>query len=1071
MLFPHEREIRFNSITMEEGLSQNSVSAIVQDKEGFLWFGTQEGLNRYDGKNFTAFYRNPFDSNSLSSNMVQSLYMEEETLWVGTYKGLNRMNIHSGRVDRFSYDEENSNSLSNDVVTTICRDSRGDLWVGTLKGLNRFNEEEGGFTRYFHQPEEETSLPHDVIRSVYEDGEGRLWIGSYGGLSLYDPLTDSFSSPVEDLPSLYVMDILSDRDGSLLLGIWGAGLCWVNTESYEFEEIPFPDDRIYKVLPTDDSIWIASYGGGLIQYIREDQSVLLHNSASPSSSPLSNDTVYSLYEDPSGILWVGTNGGGIQRIIPGWERFDLWSNRGEKSPYTEGNIQGIFQDRNKDIWVSIYNKGLDRLNQNGEFLGHYSHDTSDPHSISDDLVQFVFQDSRGRIWVGTNTRLNRYIPETDSFVSNRESLGLELPEEDIIVFSIEEDDKGQLWLGTYNQGMICFSSEGRLLQRFSRDDGSGLSDNLIRRLLISSDGTLWAGTNNGLNRYDPESKTFKAYYHNQDNLEGLSSDEIHDLFEDHRGTLWIGTSGGGLNYYQKDKDSFQQYSLGEQSYAMTILGIEEDPLGNLWVSSHQGLKKISSDRNQVNEVESTLGFPKVQLTLGSLKNNKGELLFGSSSGVVLVQPFEANAEVQDSKLILTSFKAMGVSYRDEEPPYLQSEITLDYRDSLIEFEFADLNYLSGLSSNYSYRLEGFEENWHFTGERRTGSYSNLKAGKYNLIIRSLRYTGETQVTAGELVIPIHLPPPPWRTLPAIFLYLLLGFALVLSVINRVKKQQLKQYEELENERRFKEELEKQVQERTLDLKNAVSKQEEMAEMLAQSEKLSAIGQLAGGVAHDFNNQLQGIIGFTERLMLEDHSEEHQSFLNNILMSANNAAELTGKLLAFARKGNKSFSEVSLQDIIHEVASIFEHSIDKKIELICEFEQKLPLLSGDRTQLQNAILNILLNSKDAISGKGKIQVYCGLKNLMVEIKGVLGERIPRGNYLLLKIEDSGSGIDPSLINRIFEPFFTTKDVTKGTGMGLAAVYGTVKSHNGFLRVDSELGRGTTFSLFFPVNKKL
>ena len=442
-------DIRFEHMGTSEGLSSSSVSKIIQDRQGLLWFGTQSGLNRFDGYSIKRYEHDPFDKNSLSHNLIQTMYYEDDdVLWLGTYGGLNRFDRKSGEFTWYKHAADDPAALSNNVVVAITRSSRDELWVGTLKGLNRYDEKSDRFIRY-------TELPNDVIRSLAVDNQGTLWVGSYGGLSRYVVEEDRFATftpkgaEEKKLPSPFVMSILPDpkKRELLWIGTWDGGVSKINTHTGEMVTYTLPNNEIYTMIfDSAGRLWgWGTWGNGL--YVIDPETGDIR-----SIEGTADQVIYSLLEDESESSGSEQTEKGYISMYP-WENSYRSFVHDPKDPTTisDGIIISAHFDADGTGWFGTYNGGLNRYNPETDTFTRYVHDPEDPNSLSNNLVNVIFRDSRGYLWIGTNKGLNRYLPESGSFrriYSGRE----ELTPPEGVVFEIAEDSSGALWLGTNTSG-------------------------------------------------------------------------------------------------------------------------------------------------------------------------------------------------------------------------------------------------------------------------------------------------------------------------------------------------------------------------------------------------------------------------------------------------------------------------------------------------------------------------------------------------------------------------------------------------------------------------------------------
>ena len=1061
---------RFDHLGYEDGLSSSSISSILQDDYGFMWFGTQLGLNKYDGKTYTIYQNEPFNANSLAHNLIQTMFLDaDDILWIGTYGGLNRFDIKKEQFAKYSRQPDTPASLSNNVVVSIARDSVGVLWIGTLDGLNRMDEETGEFTIYRNDPEDSASLNDNVVRSIHSDTEGRLWIGTYGGLALYDRESDSFRRYTHDpetsasLSSNYVMDIVQADDGTLWLGLWGGGVSSFDPDTGVFSNYALSDERIYRILVDEETLWIATYGGGLIAFDTESLGSAHYTTESGVSGQLSNDTVYSLFKDTTGIVWIGTNGGGLNRLLPGWEQFAFWENDPQNPrSIQDGKIGAIFNDSRGEMWIGLYNSGLDRYDaQEGTFV-HYRHDSADPESLSNDIVNFVFEDSKGVLWVGTNTGLNRYNRETDRFTSQFTERGTEEGPDDTIFYAMAEDLQGNLWIGTYNAGVSVYIKRDDRYRNHPHDpsDTASLSDNLVRAILCDSSGTVWIGTNRGLNRFDPGTGGFKRYFHDIEDPTSPSSDVIRDIYEDSKGDIWIGTSGGGLDRYVSESDSFQHYGRTQGISDNTILGILEDRRGNLWLSTRYGISVFAPETETFRTIGRTSSLPTMEMANGRAVGLDGMMYFGTIAGVLRVNPSMVDAESLESKLVLTDFTVWDETERDT-PAYNLEAVTLQSRSAHFDFEFVELQYLSPFISNYAYKLDGLDEEWIFAGNRNHGRYTNLREGDYVLRLRALDSRGSW--SSDEVSVDIRVLPPFWRTAAAYGIYLLLLITLIYLLAIFIRRKIRRNVLVLEQQREYNRELEAKVERRTAAVMAA-------NERLAQAQKMEAVGKLAGGIAHDFNNLLTAILGYSD-LILSEHDLDDQlaECVREIKLSGERAASLTKQLLAFSRKQTLLPKIVDINDLIANLENMLQRLIGEDILFSTDLRASNCLSKADPGQIEQVFMNLIVNARDAMPNGGELYIETSSVHVADSDNPPCPGQ-PSGTYIKIAVRDTGHGIDDETQEKIFEPFFTTKPIGKGTGLGLSTVYGIVKQSDGHIRVESHVGRGTTFEIFLPCHSE-
>jgi ligand-binding sensor domain-containing protein len=597
-LLAQNRNVKFEHLGTAQGLSQNTVHCILQDHQGFLWFGTQTGLNKYDGYNFTAYQYDVFDSTSLSDNVVQSIFEDHAgTLWVGTARGgLNRFERETEQFTRFVHDPKNPYSLSHNTVSGIYEDRAGTLWIATHGGLNKLvlssaaggiNSGEGAarekeqFVRFVHDPNHPRSLSGNLLMSICEDRTGALWFGTAKGVDKFDREKEQFIHYAHDsknphsLSSGLVLSIYEDRSGTLWIGTEG-GLNRFDPHTNQFTRFVHDPKNPYSISHNSikaifedrhGTLWFGTLDGGLNKFDRVTAQFtrFVHDDKNPYS--LSNNEVWSICEDRSGILWIGTFFGGLNKFDRGKEQFiSVVHDPNNSNSLNAGPVNSIYQDRSGLLWIGTH-YGLNRFDRKTNQFTNFAHDPKNPHSLSHNVVVGIYEDSasRNKLWVATwGGGLNCFDRDPDSpsekfngksgqftrFMHdprNPQSLSSNT------IAGIREDaiSPNILWMGTIGGGLNRFDRNTGQFSHFVHDpqnpNSISHSENGVWAIEVDHDGALWAGTDDGLNRYDPHTGQFTRFLHDPKNLQGLSQKTVWSLCVDHTGAVWAGTSGGGLN--------------------------------------------------------------------------------------------------------------------------------------------------------------------------------------------------------------------------------------------------------------------------------------------------------------------------------------------------------------------------------------------------------------------------------------------------------------------------------------------------------------------------------------------
>lgn len=773
---------RFGQLGRAEGLKSLSISSVQQDVYGFLWFGSQGGLNRYDGRTITCLQHDPFNTNSLPNDLVQTLFYDQgrNLLWIGTYNGLSQYDIDTETFTNFSYNEDDRTSLSNNIVVSIAKDDSGRIWVGTLNGLNRMSVDEESFERV------ETNNP--TIRSLLLDSSGRLWIGTYGGIQYWDGDREQMVTPHVDLPSTYVMDIQEPEPGRLLLGMWDGGMADYWPETGKLRLYNVPDKKIYTVLESDDGTkWAGSWGGGLTAVPTEGTPVWFKNS---DTSEIANSIVYSLFEDDAGLVWVGTNGGGINYLSPRRRNYRaFYSDPKNPNSIAEGKIEAIYRDSEGTLWLGIYSGGLNRIDEDTGKVTIYKHNPEKENSLSNDIINCIFEDSSNNFWVCTNEGLNRFDRDTGNFELWSKDIHPEHPLSNRIVYWITEDHNGRLWIGTYGGGVDRFDPRTEEMVNFQHREGdpSSLSDNIVYRCIETSNGDVWISTNYGLNRYISDDEGFIRYFHHQTDPDTISANNIRSIVEDSQGRLWVGTYSGGLNRYESHGDRFIHYTTRNGMAGNNILSILEGDDNRIWCATRAGINILNPKTGEIKLLDERDGLFGVFFNFGNLKDEDGSLYFGGSHGVTKIDSSRTYTNPHPPKVHITSVNVFEKPLESPKAVFDDLELTFQSTENFLSFEFIALDFESPRHNRYAYKMEGFDREWIQADTRSYASYTNLPPGTYRFQVIGSNNDELWNEEGASLTI--HVKAPWYLKWWAFLLYGIAGVG-ILTITWRLRSAQL-----------------------------------------------------------------------------------------------------------------------------------------------------------------------------------------------------------------------------------------------------------------------------------------
>ncbi|MEJ2734766.1 MAG: GAF domain-containing protein [Anaerolineae bacterium] len=799
-----DSDLKFERYTLEEGLSQSAVPCILQDSKGFMWFCTQDGLNRYDGYQFVVYEHDPQDPNTLGSNFIQSLYEDGSgTLWIGTNGGgLSRLDRTTapgpgpGQLTLYQHDPEDPHSLSSNVVRSIYEDRQGVLWIGTDGGgLNRFDRDTGRFERFQNDPQNPHSLSHNEVQTIYEDREGALWIGTDGGgLNRFNRDSgrfERFQHDPQDPDSLadnQVQAILEDRQGALWIATNGGGLDQLDRESppgpgagrfIHHQNDPddprsLSDDAVWAIYEDRmGMLWIGTLGGGLDRYDRETGHFVHHRHDPGDPQSLSNDHIWSIYEDRAGGLWIGTFGGGVNRLDRETDKFRHYqADPNDPNSLSENVVWSICEDLEGVLWIGTNGGGLNRLvraaaSETGEdqFV-YYQNVPTDTHSLSDNVVWSIHQDEDGVLWLGTSAGLDRFARESAQGLGTGHFT--HYPADP--VFTIHQDREGLLWLGTWGGGLGRFDRETEQLTFYQNDpaDIHSLSDDNILSILEDREGVLWVGTlNGGLDRFDRETERFVHYQHDPEAPSSLSDNIVLDIHQDRNGILWIATGGGGLNRLDRETMTFSHYTDKDGLPNDTVYGILEDEVApdqggpNLWLSTNRGLSKFNPQDETFRNYDVGDGLQSNEFNQGAYhRSRSGEMFFGGVNGFNVFYPEQVRDNAYVPPIVLTRLTQTGEDVNAGAPVDSLTEVSFKWPRNFFEFEFAALNYVRPQDNQYAYMLEGFDPDWVKAGTNRLGRYTNLPGGRYTLRMKGSNNDGVWNNDG--LSVQVTIVPPLWE---------------------------------------------------------------------------------------------------------------------------------------------------------------------------------------------------------------------------------------------------------------------------------------------------------------------
>ncbi len=1070
-----EGVLRFEHLTVEDGLSHSTVRASVQDRFGFLWFATQDGLSRYDGYGFKVYRHDPADPGSLPENEVYALLVDRGgRLWAGTFGGgLARFLAGEERFERRRHDPADAASLSHDAVISLLEDRAGSLWIGTADGLNRLVD--GRSFRYPRPSGAGAGESRFYVAALAEDRSGRLWIGSSAGLYR---LPGSSAHGVAERLELYrhpaagatgspwsVTALLEDRRGRLWIGCED-GLRRLDPEAgtlVHYRHDPsdprsLAEDHVQSLFETPaGELWIGTLSQGLDRLAASGAGRFTHARHDPfDPESLSDNSVLSIYQDATGILWLGGYGG-VDKYDPRRDRFVTYRQRpGRKETLSGPSVWALYEDAAGVLWVGTYDTGLDRIDRAQGTVEHDPPDPEDPGALPQGTVSAIHEDRAGTMWIGTWGGLCRFDRERERFATYRHDPSDPASLTEDTVYAIHEDRSGRLWVGTY--GGLDRLERGPQ-ERFvhyptAPGEPALLGETPIYDILEDSDDGLWfASDRDGLFRL--QSGVFSHFRHDPADDDSLSSDKLADLFEDRAGNLWVGTYGAGLNRAEPDRRRFRRYRRADGLPSDTVLGILEDGDGRLWLATTDGLSRFDPATGTFRNYDASDGLQgNVFSSRSAFRGASGEMFFGGIRGLTAFFPDRIVDDPHPPPVVITDFllfhrpaapRAVDPRSPLERSILATSELTLTHRDYVFALEFAALHFASPEKNRYAYRLEGFDRDWvEVDAGRRLAWYSNLAPGEYTFRVRASNGDGVWNEDGAALGIAVL--PPPWRTWWAYALYLL---ALSAAVAAYRRSHRLK----LERERASAERERRASQQ----LRAADRRKGELIEEL--EAKNAELERFTYTVSHDLKSPLltiKGFLGLVRKDAAAGDAARLEHDLERLGAAADKMTELLDDLLRLSRVGRQiaTVQTVAISELAREAAGLLAAEIAERGAEV-EIEPDMPPVVGDRGRLVQVFQNLIHNAVKYMGAQPAPRITVGVRPA------------DGGGDPVFFVRDNGVGIEPADRDKVFSLFERLGGEGEGTGVGLALVKRIVEVHGGRIWVESD-GRflGSTFCFTLP-----
>ncbi|MBS9525726.1 response regulator [Litoribacter alkaliphilus] len=1038
----------FKSIGVTEGLSHQTVYSILQDNQGFMWFGTKDGLNRFDGSRFKVFKHDPKTTNSLGNSTILSLFEDNaQRLWVGTAEGLYIYDPEKESFTPFDIKDENGHTVTGPILA-IEEDHYGNIWMGSsTQGLFRFHQPSGKLTYLYHHPDNPGSLASGSISSLTIDQQGTVWVGILGsGVQKYIPANETFEVYWDQNQALkqdLIFD-LYDYGKELLIGTKNGGLKRLNKATRKMEDVLVRDHDQNPLLIRDilrdsrNQLWICTELGifkydplqGDYQHIQQDAN---------DSYSISDNATYSIYEDKEGGIWIGTYFGGINYLPDNTKQFEKYYPISNKNSISGRRVREMVEDEEGNIWIGTEDAGLNKFNPKTKKVTHFSYGNGNRQLSYHNIHGLM--NHNNKLWISSHSmdlRLDLLDLNTLEVQKVNQSK-IQNPLYDSDIFSIYKDSKSQIWIGTISG--VYRVDEATLTFDFVEEIGIPFTLDILE----DSMGQLWfATTNHGLIKLDPTTKSIQTYWHEKNNANSLPHNSVLSLKLDHQGQLWVGTEGGGLAKFRSKSDDFETYGLEEGLPSQVIYKILEDDLQQLWLSTSNGLVQFEPTSKSFKVFHKSTGLLSDQFNYKSgLKAKDGTLYFGSLNGFIAFNPKTFTEKKFNPPVVLTGIKLFNknIPIGEADSPLNKSVtktniLKLNHDQNSLGFSFAALGYTGMDSWSYAYKLEGFDKSWQTLDQNQEINYSHLPPGKYRFRVKT-SHTAEANPTA-EASLQIEILPPFYKTGWAYILYVMLLAGLAYWFFSNYRRKiHLKHQEslkELENEK--------------------------------EREIYHAKIEFFTNITHEIRTPLTLIKGPLEEIIKEKQafSAEIQENLMIMDRNSNRLITLSNQLLDFRKTEQKVFSlNFVKSDITYMLSEIHfrfkSNALQRKLNFDLKIDQEKSFADVDREAFIKIISNLLSNAfKNAES---RVEIHL---------------RSNKSNEMEVTVLNDGKLIEEQLTEKIFEPFYQIRDKNdknsnQGTGLGLPLARSLAELHDGKLELIIDEGnKCNSFVLTLPVKQQ-
>lgn len=1039
--FASNNNMRFNSMTIEDGLSQSTVQIIFQDSKGYIWMGTNDGLNRYNGYEMEIYKSDNEEKNIISDNYILNITEDKKGfLWVSTCYGLSKISVEDGRVKNY-FSSLGSGNLPSNFVNCVLVTKDNTILVGTSSGVAVYNEENDTFEEILKEP---GTLTSKNIKAMTQDIEGNIWIGTEDGLNKINLLERKIKHFNEEenriINSDKIYSLLSDKNGYIWVGTENHGLnkIDVRTEasiSYiqdDDNKNSIPSNTVNKMCQTrNGTIWIGT-SLGLAKYDENKDSFVSYTNRNYDSTSLVNDYVYTVMEDTSGLIWVGTYAG--VSIFDPKNKINHYKNDPFDSNSLSGNVvHGIYEDDDGYLWVGTRNNGVTIFNETRDKAFKLVTGSNDNNVTSNSIK--VITGSGKDIWIGTNNGLNRINKE--SMVIDKYTVEDGLTGNNIK--SLFYDSKGYLWIGSAEGLDILNVENGEIINLNSLLIENDVKDLYIEDIYEDLNGVYWIGSflGGGLTKLDPHNKEIINYIDNAENENNFKArNSIRSITSDKYGKLWIGSSHG-LKYFNVDMETFTTFTTKEGLPNNTIYGVIIDDLDSIWISTNNGISKLDTRKKMIVNLSSIDGLQSIEFNgKAYFKSKSGEMFFGGVNGFNSFYPEDIEVDNYSHKVVFDHFEIQGKVYNDI------NDMAINYGKHIIRIKYFLTSYMDKNNIQYQYKLQGLNNEW-VTVNNNEVILNNLDPGNYTFIIRAKNKDGSL---SEENKVTFTIKPPAWKGRNAIVAYVITIIFIIYLNVTKMKR------------------LDNLVNKRTKQLMDEIEINNKLFNQVLKLERNK--NNYFINLSHELRTPLN-VITSVEQLIThlskskEGLSEEKLNYYMDVMKTnTKRLLNLINNIIDVSKFDHGSYkinlAKENIVYVVEEAALSLKDYVEAKgVELIIDTDVEEKIISCDASEIERCIVNLVSNAAKFTPEQGKIEV------LMYDL----------GDKIKIEVSDTGVGIEEKYHKSIFDRFNQIIDSNSeekgGSGLGLTITKHIIDMHNGEIYVASKKNEGSTFTIILPV----